>query len=181
MGFLYYSVLLLMSGFHWNGISGQLSLWQNRMERRSHCGTLTKWVGGVKLGITQVPTHTVNIRSVYIYFKNLSHTSQKKLSNVITKNWLILWREIIAVYFKKLSKQINTTCTKKRRYFIHKWVAYTANSGLWKCGINMCLCSEVYWVAAAKCGLWINGIKKNWCCKGQTDRQTACRWVIKGI
>ena len=158
-----------MSGFHWNGTSLQFSLCKNRMERRSHCVTSEKWVGGAKFGITHVPTHSVSLSCVYILFWNLIHTSQKTRSNLLPKKWLILWREIISVYFKNDAKQTNGTCAKKRGNFIHKWVAYTVNTGLWKFGITMCLYSMVCWVTAAKCGLWTNGIKQELALQ-ETDR-----------
>ena len=44
---------------------------------------------------------------------NLSHTSQKTRSIFITKKQLLLCREIIAVYFENISKQIRTKCVKK--------------------------------------------------------------------
>ena len=145
-----------MSGFHWNGISGQFSLWQTRMERRSHCGTRKMWVGGVKLGNTHVSKQSGPKFCLYIILKfkiyiieNTLHFITKKLANSVKR-----------IFFLNFTKHINTTCTKKRRNFIHEWIGYTVNTGLCKFVITMCLYRLVYWVTAAKGGLWINGIEQ---------------------
>jgi hypothetical protein len=45
-------------------------------------------------------------------FKNSVRTSKRTPNSTITKiNWLILFKEIIAVYSEKHAKPINTKCT----------------------------------------------------------------------
>ena len=76
-----------------------------------------------------MPKQTVSLRFVIHYSKFKSYITENTLYFQSKNNWLILLREIFAVYFKKLTKQINTMSAKKRGYFIYKLVAYTVNSG----------------------------------------------------
>ena len=97
------------------------------------------------------------------YSKFTSYITENTLKYYYKKQLLlcrvILFFCLFYVYFENLSKQIKKIVWKPRK-FILMWAAYTVNSGLWKFVINICLYSIVYWVTAAKGGLWINGIEQ---------------------
>jgi hypothetical protein len=55
---------------------------------------------------------TSQAKLVYIIFKNLVRTSKKAQYLTITKiNWLMLFKEIIAVYTENHMKHVSTKCS----------------------------------------------------------------------
>jgi hypothetical protein len=54
----------------------------------------------------------LKMKVVYILFKNSVRTSERTPHITVTKiNWLMLFKEIIAVYSEKHTKPINTKCS----------------------------------------------------------------------
>jgi hypothetical protein len=62
------------------------------------------------------------MKLVYILFKNSVHTSKRTPHFTITKiNWLMLFKEVIAVYSENHAKPISTKCSitdSQSRWFI---------------------------------------------------------------
>jgi hypothetical protein len=67
--------------------------------------------------LSQPAINPLKTKLVYILFKNSVRNSKRTPNFTITKiNWLMLFKEIIAVYSENLAKPIYTKCS---RWFIY--------------------------------------------------------------